>query len=363
LKRLTTIGDVALALATTAIGVAGTAAARYYTAVDPDLDMVPGVVLAGGLGLVLVVRRTSPIVTLAVSTALITTYLYMNYPYGPVWLGYTIAVYTAARHLPFTRAVIATAVSWAVMVGHIFVNTASLPGLWGFIPATAWVLMPFAIGVVIRTTREATQRTRAEMVRERVADERLRVAQEVHDVVGHGLAAIKMQADIALHLLAKKPEQAEIALNAISRTSTAALDELRATLTVVRGKDRAPSPGLDQLPELQDRMTSAGMDLDVDVTGENRKLPAAVDFAAYRVLQESLTNVLRHSQVKQASVVVAYENSRVVITIANPAATVVTNGHSGLGIPGMRERVTSLGGTFSADADTGRFEVRAEIPT
>ncbi|GAB3880895.1 hypothetical protein GCM10029964_036060 [Kibdelosporangium lantanae] len=109
-------------------------------------------------------------------------------------------------------------------------------------------------------------------------------------------------------------------------------------------------------------MTSAGMRLDVDVTGDERRLPAAVDFAAYRVLQESLTNVLRHSQVKQASVVVAFSPDRVVITVANPAGTVVGNGHSGLGIPGMRERVTSLGGTFSADAGTGRFEVRAEIP-
>jgi signal transduction histidine kinase len=363
LKRLTTIGDVALALATAAVGVAGTTMAYYYTPVDPDLDMVPGVVFAGCLGLVLVVRRAWPLVTLALAAALISTYLYMNYPYGPVWLGYTIAVYTVARHLPFARSLTATAVSWAVLVGHVFVNKASLPGLWGFIPATAIVLVPFAIGVVVRTTREATHRARAEAVRERVADERLRVAQEVHDVVGHGLAAIKMQADIALHLLAKKPEQAEIALTAISRTSTAALDELRATLTVVRGADRAPSPGLDQLPELQDRMTSAGMDLRVDVTGETRKLPVAVDFAAYRVLQESLTNVLRHSQVKQADVVVAYEDSRVVVTIANPATAAAGNGHSGLGIPGMRERVTSLGGTFSAGADTGRFEVRAEIPS
>jgi signal transduction histidine kinase len=93
-----------------------------------------------------------------------------------------------------------------------------------------------------------------------------------------------MQADIALHLLAKKPEQAEIALTAISRTSTAALDELRATLTVVRGSDRSPAPGLDQLAELQDRMSQAGMEVDVDTTGSPRQLPAAVDLAGYRVV-------------------------------------------------------------------------------
>ncbi len=128
-------------------------------------------------------------------------------------------------------------------------------------------MVPFAIGVTVRVSMDARARDQAELVRQHVDDERLRVAQEVHDVVGHGLAAIKMQADIALHVLARKPEQAEAALNAISRTSTEALDELRATLAVVRRTDAdpalAPAPGLDRLDELRQRMSEAGVDVDL----------------------------------------------------------------------------------------------------
>ena len=119
-------------------------------------------------------------------------------------------------------------------------------------PAAAWVVVPFAVGTTVRLARESAARGRVDEARRLADAERLRVAREVHDVVGHGLAAIHMQAEIALHLLARKPEQAEAALTAISRTSKEALDELRVTLTVVRrdeaADERAPTPGLAQLP-------------------------------------------------------------------------------------------------------------------
>jgi signal transduction histidine kinase len=361
-ERPMKITDIVLAVAMTVVSVVGTGAAHGFTNLGRTPDAA-GFALAGGVGLVLVLRRRWPVVTLGLSTALTTTYLLLNYPYGPIFFAFTVAVYTVARYLPLTKAAQAGAGALLVLSVHLLTNESSLPGLLGLIPASAWVLVPFALGVLVRTNRETAQQARAEAVRERVSDERLRVAQEVHDVVGHGLAAIKMQADIALHLLARKPEQAEIALRAISRTSTAALDELRATLTVVRGAARTPSPGLDQLPELQDRMSQAGMQVEVDTTGPPRQLPAAVDFASYRVVQESLTNVLRHSDTKQATVCVGYEDDGVVIAISNPLAQ-PSNGRSGFGIPGMRERVTSLGGKFSAGPTAdGRFEVRAAIPT
>jgi signal transduction histidine kinase len=356
------ITDIALAVAMALVSVVGTAIAHGMTNLGRTPDAL-GFALAGGVGLVLVVRRRWPVVTLGLSTALITAYLLLNYPYGPIFFAYTVAVYTVARHLPLPKAAPVEAVALVILLTHLFTNDASLPGLLGLIPASAWVVVPFAVGVLVRTNREAAQHARAEAVRQRVSDERLRVAQEVHDVVGHGLAAIKMQADIALHLLAKKPEQAEVALTAISRTSTSALEELRATLTVVRGAARTPSPGLDQLPDLRDRMSQAGLQVQLDATGSPRPLPAAVDFASYRVVQESLTNVLRHSETQQATVCVGYENDGVVIAISNPLPT-PSNGRSGFGIPGMRERVTSLGGKFSAGPTAdGRFEVRAAIPT
>lgn len=355
------VSDIALALAATVFSVLATVLTHGFSSGGRSLDAL-GVALAGGVGVVLVARRRWPVATLGAATVFITSYLLLNYPYGPIFFVYTIAVYSVARYLPLAKATPVAGAALALLLTHLITNTASLPNVWGVLPASAWVLAPFAVGTLVRTRREATERSRAEAIREHVSDERLRVAQEVHDVVGHGLAAIKMQADIALHLLAKKPEQAEVALAAISRTSSAALDELRATLTVVRGQERMPSPGLDQLPELRERMGDAGLDVQVDTTGTVRRLPAAVDFAGYRIVQESLTNVLRHSEVKQATVHVDYDTDQVVLVIANPApaASARTNG---FGIPGMRERVTSLGGEFSAGPSDGRFEVRAAIPT
>ena len=138
-------------------------------------------------------------------------------------------------------------------------------------------------------------------------------------MVGHGLAAIHMQAEIALHLLARKPEQAEAALTAISRTSKEALDELRVTLTVVRrdeaADERAPTPGLAQLPLLRDRLAGAGVPVTVEVSGAARTLPVAVDLAAYRVAQESLTNVLRHAGPATATVRVRYAPTEVTVTV------------------------------------------------
>ncbi|CAM3912192.1 sensor histidine kinase [Kibdelosporangium persicum] len=367
------VGDIALAVVLTALSVVGAAATHHMTDVDRPIDLL-GFVLAAGSALALTARRRWPEATLGVNTVLLTTYLLLAYPYGPVMGTFAVATYTVGRHLPLVRAATATGMALAVLVTHLLAHPASASGLYGLIPASGFAIIPLAIGVMIRVNRESTERARAEAIRERVSDERLRVAQEVHDVVGHGLAAIKMQADIALHLLTRKPEQAEIALKAISETSTEALDELRATLTVVRG--RAPAPGLGLLPELTDRMSHAGVEVRLNVVGPQRAVPAAVDLAGYRIVQESLTNVLKHSPVKRATVKVGYEPDAVHIAVSNPAVSNPAvpdpavpgpvNGVAagdGFGIPGMRERVTSLGGQFSAGpTDDGRFEVRAAIP-
>jgi signal transduction histidine kinase len=227
--------------------------------------------------------------------------------------------------------------------------------------------VPFAIGATRRLSLESAAQARAEVLRQHVNDERLRVAQEVHDIVGHGLAAIKMQADIALHVLAKKPDQAGTALNAISRTSSEALEELRATLAVVRrtsaDTSRQPAPSLTRIDELRQRMADAGLDVCLETSGAPRALPAVVDLAGYRVVQESLTNVLRHSVARTATVMVRYDDDAVHVVVTNPARD-VPGARGGLGIAGMRRRVTALGGEFHAGATTdGRFEVRARIPT
>jgi signal transduction histidine kinase len=229
-------------------------------------------------------------------------------------------------------------------------------------------VVPFAAGLIVRVSNESVARARAETIRRHVDDERLRVAQEVHDIVGHGLAAIKMQADIALHLLERKPGQARPALEAISRTSSAALDELRATLAAVRTDriddgDRSSGLGLVRLDELAQRMREAGLRVEVSTAGPPRELPAIVDLTGYRIVQESLTNVLRHSGSQHAEVSLGYEPETMRITVSNPVLGPPGVGGGGLGIPGMRERVHALGGRFSAGLHDGLFEVCAELPT
>lgn len=374
---ITHLGDVALVGVLLVVGTFGTMGAGHISSVDHAVD-VRALTLVGLTALTLVVRQRWPVVTLAVATALTATYLLLGYPYGPILFSFAVAVYTVARHLPLRRAATAALPALAIMLLHIFTNDSALPGWLELVPGSAWVIVPFAIGVTVRLAKEATARERADTVRQHAYDERLRVAQEVHDVVGHGLAAIKMQADVALHVLAKKPEQAETALTAISRTSTEALEELRATLAVVRRYDpdgsRSPVPGLARLEELRNRMSEAGVTITLDVTGPVPDLSAAVDLACYRVVQESLTNVLRHSAAKVATVRVGYETGAVLIVVSNPVSpTPAVTGPlpsrgtpiaEGLGIPGMRERVTALGGDFSVGpTPDGNFEVRASIPT
>jgi signal transduction histidine kinase len=221
----------------------------------------------------------------------------------------------------------------------------------------------------VRTTQRSAQQARADAIKQRVTDERLRVAQEVHDVVGHGLAAISMQANVALHVLPKDPTQAETALETISRTSARALEELRATLVDMRRTDesapRSVVPGLDGIEGLCARMRAAGAAIDLTVTGDPRPVPDDVGLAGYRVVQESLTNVLRHGDVAEAQVRVGYGADQVSLTITNPARPgPPVEGASGLGLPGMRERVEGVGGRFSAGHTTdGHFEVVAVIPT
>ncbi|MEP6665864.1 MAG: sensor histidine kinase [Nocardioidaceae bacterium] len=360
------LGDVALAVPLTVVGIFGTVGADMRTDADRPIDAA-GLALVVAAALVVVVRRRWPLVTLVAATMFTATYLAVGYTYGPILLSFVVAVYTVARHHPLGKAVPAALAAVALLLVHLFTNDNALPGFVGVIPASAWVTVPFAIGVTARLTQESMSHARTEAVRQRVDDERLRVAQEVHDIVGHGLAAIKMQADVALHVLPKKPEQAEAALNAISRTSTDALDELRATLAVVRPGDseptRSPRLGLDRLDDLNRRMSAAGVHVRRETTGTARELPAAVDLAGYRIVQESLTNVLRHSEAKVATVRIRYETDAVVITISN-AAVAITNRSDGIGIPGMRKRLIALGGDFAAGPTSdGQFEVRASIPT
>jgi signal transduction histidine kinase len=359
------LGDTALAAVLTLVGIVGTTFAGNPSRVEVPID-ARGFALVVTAAVVLAVRRRWPLAVLAVVTVCASVYLILGYAYGPVLISFMIAVYTAARHAPLNRAVPYALAALVLMLIHLLTSVTPL-GLLGVIPVSAWVVVPFSLGSTLRLRRETAVRARTEAIRQSVDDERLRVAQEVHDIVGHGLAAIKMQADVALHVLARKPDQAEVALEAISRTSSQALDELRATLAVVRRTgaeaERSPVPSLASLDELRQRMAEAGVYVRLETSGEPlAALPVEVDLTGYRIVQESLTNMLRHSGAGEATVSIRHEAGSVLITVSNPV-TGYSPGEGGFGIPGMRERVLALGGEFAAGpAPDDSFEVRARLP-
>ncbi|MEU8182272.1 sensor histidine kinase [Micromonospora sp. NPDC049044] len=368
--------DTVLALALLGLGQLATGLAGDNQPGSTPVDGFCRLLIAVA-ALALLARRRVPVSALALVTVAVTTYLVRGYPYGPILLTFLVAVYTVAVRLPVRPAALASGGAFVVLLTHVFWSLGPAEGWTGVLPAAAWVAVPFAVGVVLRVNREVAARSRAEEARgraeearRRADEERLRIAQEVHDVVGHGLAAISMQAEIALHLLPKRPEQAETALTAISRTSREALDELRVTLGAVRqGAEREPVPGLARLPALRDRLAGAGLVVDVRVVGSPRELPAALDLAAYRVVQEALTNVLRHAGVANAEVTVHYRADELTVEVtdrgtgARDAGTDPADGDRGHGLAGMRERVAALGGWLTAGPhDGGGFRVYARLP-
>jgi signal transduction histidine kinase len=215
------------------------------------------------------------------------------------------------------------------------------------------------------------ERTREEAALRRAGEERLRIARELHDSLTHSISVIKVQAGVAVHLAHRRGEEVPPALLAIQEASGDAMRELRATLEVLRDSDaadgsegEAAASGLDRLGDLVDRARSAGLEATVTVSGARRDLPAEVDRAAYRIVQEALTNVSRHAGGAAAAVCVQYADGALVVQVeddgkADPDAPPVP----GKGLLGMRERVAELGGRLRAEPRAeGGFVVRAELP-
>jgi signal transduction histidine kinase len=189
-------------------------------------------------------------------------------------------------------------------------------------------------------------------------------------VIGHNISLINVQASMGLDLMDSQPEQARAALSAIKSASKEALEELRTMLTTLRSEDdvapRSPTPGLDRLPELIELTRAAGLTVEVEVAGTASPLPAAVQLAGYRIIQESLTNVARHAGRARVMVRVAYDDANVHVEIDDdgkaPAERPAVIG-TGSGMTGMRERATALGGNLSAGFRTGGgFQVSARLP-
>jgi signal transduction histidine kinase len=334
----------------------------------PDALAIVLVVAAAGA---LAVRRLAPLPSLAGVTLVASAYLAAGYPYGPILLALPVALYSAGGHLPVRRSLPAAALAGVALVLTQMPAMTSLAAVLSLAVWHGWLLVPWALGAGLRVRREESRRNRDDADRRLAYEERLRIAREVHDVVGHGLAVINMQAGIALHVVDRRPEQARVALAAIKETSKDALDELRATLAVFRrpeepdGEPR-PAPGLRQVGSVVTAMAESGLPVRMEVTGRAVDLPAAVDLAAYRIVQESLTNVVRHAGPASATVRVRYEPDDVVVEITDDGRARVNGGvrAGGHGIAGMRERAAGVRGTLEAGPrPEGGFRVLARLPS
>jgi signal transduction histidine kinase len=213
--------------------------------------------------------------------------------------------------------------------------------------------------------REAEAQRKLAEERQRAADERVRVARELHDILAHSLSLINVRASVALEV----PDEVRPALEAIKQASRDGLADVRAVLASMQAPGgnapRTPAPDLSRLDDLVGQAESAGLKLSIDVVGERRDLPAPVGLAAYRIIQEALTNVMRHSEARVASVVLQYAPTRLMVGVADEGpAQRKPDGHSGgSGIIGIRERAASLGGYADACPDgMGGFMVMALLP-
>jgi len=334
-----------------------------------SLDVLGYALLVAG-PVALLARRRHPLPVLVVVAAVTVAYLALDYPYGPVFASTVVAFVSAvlAGHRRAPWAVAAVTVAVHGMLQYL----GGEPLTWTyFAGVAAWLTAALALAEVIRVRGERAaeaDRTRAEEARRRAGEERLQIARELHDVLAHHISLINIQAGVALHLMDSDPAQVRESLTTIKQESRDVLRELRSALEVLRGSDesapKAPTPGLDRLDELVERSRAAGITVHRTVTGRRRQLPAQVDTAAFRIVQEALTNVYRHAHATRADVVVEYGERELVLVVdddgtggpPSPSGT-------GSGLPGMRERAAALGGSLEAGrrADGG-FRVRAILP-
>jgi signal transduction histidine kinase len=295
----------------------------------------------------------------------------LGYPFGPVWLALLVAFWTAVTGGQRLAAWLTAALAIPAYVGlTVLFDRAAVPTAVGLVAHLGWLLVVLAGAEVVRIRREKLQeaaRTRAEEDRRRAGEERMRIARELHDVLAHNISLINVQAGVALHLMDEQPGQSRSALEAIKQASNDALHELRSVLDILRqGGDapRSPTSGLDSLDGLVANAAAAGLEVRIRVEGTPRPLPAGVDLAAFRIVQEALTNVTRHAGPATATVLVAYGDDGLTVQVDDDGKGVGSgNGRLGNGIRGMRERAAALGGELAAGPRPGGgFRVRARLP-
>ncbi len=371
--RVTSLGAVATAvvLALLAVGVAALEGDR-----TPSLRMLDplgvGLLLAGSVPLA--VSRRWPVTVYLVTVTAIGAYQALGYlTSSPYFLGVLLAAYMAAARDQRWRSALLALLGFAIgAVGAVVIGRVDLA--YG-VPSLAAVA--FAAGQLASEQRAASER-RDELARREadlllVTEERLRIARDLHDVISHNIAVIGVQAGIGAHLFDQQPEQARAALLIIKAASRDAMRDLRGMLGVLRQADdpqgRDPSPSLAALPELVERVRGAGVVVVFAIEGTARPLTPATELAGYRIVQEALTNVLRHAPGASAEVHLRYVPDAIQVEVfddggARSDASPTVSPGTGHGLVGLRERAGTLGGTLEAGPlEAGGFRVWTCLPT
>ncbi|GGU76383.1 two-component sensor histidine kinase [Streptomyces albospinus] len=364
-------------LVLTAVVTIGTNAAAHGQQGRTPLDPLGHALLLFG-ALLLLFRQRYPRTVALGTAACCAVYLAAGYPYGPVFFIPALGAFGAivAGH----RAV-AWCAAGGVWVGHLlaahwlyrWLPSYREPAPWGQeLVVAAWVVAVVAVAELVRIRREQLARLgaeRAAAARRRADEERLRIARELHDVLAHSISVINVQAGVGLALLDSDPEQARTALTTIKAASKEALGEVRQVLDTLRAPGdapRSPAPGLDRLPELAEQARGAGLAVDVTTEGARTALPPGTDLAAFRIVQEALTNIVRHSGSRTAQVLLRRTAGALEIQVDDGGPATSGAGEpsgGGNGLVGMRERAAALGGTVEAGPrPDGGFRVRARIP-
>ena len=321
----------------------------------------------------LVWRRRYPVQVMGVVFAATLVSFALGYPGGPIWLPLIIAYFTAAVRGHRLAAAITAAAGFAVFPWLDYLLRNARPPSAIFLGAlAAWLLLVLGAAEIVRIRQERaaeTARIREEEQLRRASEERLRIARELHDAIGHHLSLINVQSGVALHLGEELPEQARSSFSAIKQASKEALSELRSVLSVLRQEDepapRSPTSTIARLDDLVSQAAAAGLAVRTEIDGPPRPLPFSVDAAAYRIVQEALTNVTRHAGPATAMVRVCYAEQDLAVQVDDdgtgpPPGPPAGNGR---GIIGMRERAAALGGELQAGARPGGgFRVRARLP-
>lgn len=329
---------------------------------------VLGAVLLTASGLVLAVGRRAPVVVLAVTGACAVGYQAAGYDVPAVAFLFAVHAAVRAGHRAVTLAASVGMLAALPLVGILSGSDAGAALTQGRDALElAWLVAAAAAGEALRQAEhraDEAERTREEAVRRRADEERVRIARELHDSLTHQIAIVTVQADVAVHVARRRGEEVPDALLAIQQAGREASRELRATLSALRDDDTAPPRGLDHVAELVDRARGIGLDATLTIDGDGRAVPAAVGRTAYRVVQESLTNVARHAGATTATVLLELRPDLVAIQVdddgrAHPGTVTVP----GVGLLGMQERVGALGGRLRAlPRPEGGFRVRVELP-